>query len=184
MLPTKPLLLALGCLLVFGLVYVYLGDVIESCIWSMTHGSTATYVGWPDSEYEGFSVKVPWMWRQEPGLGSDKGIQLVRAHVGIPFAPGSVLIRRVDSPGDVLKRMEVFTPEARDKFAKVGIAVRVEPIPIDSDVAVRFSCISTHVTKSGWGPVHCASTDGKRWFVAYIGFGAKDNLSAVLRNLQ
>ncbi len=180
----KPILLMVGSVLGIALLYGFLGEVVESGVWSITHRSTATYKGWPGTKFEGFSVKAPWMWRQGPGLGSDQEIKLVRARVGSPIAPDLVLISRVDSPEDKLKHLG--TPDAEGKFAKAGIPFHAEPFPIDPDVANHFSCIATHIGKITTNPIHCASTDGRRWMVTYLHFNETNeiDLNPILRNLQ
>jgi hypothetical protein len=185
--PAKPVSLIAATLIVASLGYDYFASVVESWLWSLTHHSTATYKGWPGTRYESFSVKAPWMWRQEPGLGADHSIELVRARIGEPFPLDSVLIQRVDSPEDVLKRWETPLPKAaNDTLAKAGIPFRYEAFVIDADVASRFSCVATRVGTSQQNPILCASTDGRRWLVTYSHFNPTDevDLIPILRNLS
>jgi hypothetical protein len=184
--PTKPVLLVAATLIVVSLGCVYFGPVVESWAWSLTHHSTATYKGWPGTRYESFSVKAPWMWRQEPGLGADQSIELVRARIGEPIPLDSVSIQRVDSPENVLKRWGEPIPSAvNETLAKAGVQFRSEGFTIDADVASRFSCIATRVGISR-NPILCASTDGRRWLVTYKHFNpaTEVEISSILRNLH
>jgi hypothetical protein len=180
----KPILLVVGFVFSVILVYGFFGEVIQSCIWSITHRSTATYTGWPGTEFEGFSVKVPWMWRQKQGVGSAKAMELVRARVGSPILLDSVSIRRVDSPEDELKRLEA--PSAKAKFAAAGIQLRVEPFAVDADVASHFSCVAMNIGAISTKPISCASTDGRHWLVSYryIDPAGEIDLNPILRHLQ
>jgi hypothetical protein len=181
------MLLIVATFIIVGLSYVYFSSVVESWVWSLTHHSMATYKGWPGTQYKSFSVKVPRMWRQKPGLGSDQSIELVRARLGRPLPLDSVSIRRVDSPEDVLKRWNTQLPKVvNDTLAKAGIPFHSEAFAIDIDVASRFSCIATRFETSQPIPILCASTDGRHWLVTYNHFNLTNpvELSPILRNLQ
>ena len=184
--PAKKILLVTGLIVVVGLGYLWFGSVIESCLWSITHRSTATYAGWPGTKYVGFSVKVPWMWRQEPSLGSEQDIEIVHARVGaLPLE--RIWIRHDASPGDARKEMESMRRFFGDRMTKAGYPnARMDAFPLDPDLASHFTCMAMSISGSATaGMVQCGSNDGGRWLVRYSRFGARnaDGLHAVLRKL-
>jgi hypothetical protein len=183
---TKPILVTVGILLSIGLAYEYFGPIVESCVWSLAHRSTATYQGWAGSSSEGFSVKVPWMWRQEEYPAREASISLVRAHVGGTVPLESMFISKDASPGISLRRMESSTRSFEESAKKGGLSdFGMGPFPIDSDVALRFSCMAPHVGKAVGYIVECASTDKGRWSILYFNHSTHGtaDMNAILRNL-
>jgi hypothetical protein len=184
--PIKPILITGGLLLGIGLAYEYFGSVVESCVWSLAHRSTATYRGWAGSTYEGFSVKVPWMWMQKEYPAGQATISLVRVRVGETVPLESMFISKDASPGMSLRTMESLAQKFQETGDKTGLPdFGMRPFPIDSNIASRFSCMAPHIGKRTIYMVQCASIDKGRWSVVYFKPSIHDaaDLNTVLRKL-
>ena len=66
----------LATVVVAGVTYLYLEPTLRAWLWAFGHHSTATY--------QGLSVKVPSMWRQEETPAGQRQLRLVRARLGEP----------------------------------------------------------------------------------------------------
>jgi len=184
--PVKAILLVAGAAVVLGVGYVCVGSVVESVVWSIAHGSVATYKGWPGTKYQGFSVKVPWMWRQEESLGSEQSVKLVRARLGGVFLFENAEIERDISVGDGLKRIQ-RTQEMLNhiKLQPGSPSLTIEDFRPDGDLADHFRCATRYFASMGTFSVECASNDGGRWFVNYENFEGTSvpSLNELLRSL-
>jgi hypothetical protein len=170
-LPIKPIVIILGLLLMVGWGYLYFGDVLRTCMWTITHRSTATY--------QGLSVKVPWMWRQEETPAGQREIRLVRARWGEPASTEEILINAVSPrpPGTLMERLKIFT-------YKLGETdFRGEPLPLEPETATRYSCVVPHFDQLRDWQVSCISNDDL-WSVTFYGTVSDiDDFLVVLRHL-
>jgi hypothetical protein len=75
-LPMKMIGIVLAPVVVAGVTYLPLKPTLRACLWAVSHHSTAIY--------QGLSVKVPLMWRQEDTPAGLKELKFVRARFGEP----------------------------------------------------------------------------------------------------
>jgi hypothetical protein len=160
-----------GFFLMAGWGYLYFEDVLRTCIWTITHRSTATY--------QGLSVKVPWMWRQEELPAGQREIRLVRARWGERASLGMILINAESSrlPQTLMERHKTFA------FKLGQTDFRDEPLPLDPETALHYSCVSPHFDKLPNWQVSCVSNDNL-WSVDLFGtISDVDDFLIVLRHL-
>ena len=83
-LPVKMIGVLLATVVVVGVAYLYLEPTLRVWLWAFGHHSTATY--------QGLSVKVPSMWRQEETPAGQRQVRLVHARLGEPVEFESIVI--------------------------------------------------------------------------------------------
>jgi hypothetical protein len=137
--------IVLSASLVAGLIYLYVGPVLQACLWDIGHHSTATY--------QRLSVRVPRLWRQEETPAGQRQLRLVRARWGEPVEFESIVIGedKGTSQGlqNVTERLQALAGKlGREDFQ--GVPMSLDP---------RFSCMAPHFTKVQSWQVSCLSTD-------------------------
>ena len=169
--PIKPIGIILALFLMIGWGCLYFGDVLSTCMWTITHHSAAAY--------QGLSVKVPWMWRQEETPAGQREIRLVRARWGEPASTEEILINAVSPrpPGTLMERLKIFT-------YKLGETdFRGKPLPLEPETATRYSCVVPHFDQLRDWQVSCISNDDL-WSVTLYGTVSDiDDFLVVLRHL-
>jgi hypothetical protein len=148
-LPVKAIGGLLAIMVVAGVAYLYLEPTLRACLWAVGHHSTATY--------QGLSVKVPWMWRQEKTPAGQRQLRLVRARIGEPVEFESIVISDGKSaaspPQALVERLQTVA-------AKLGHKdFRGTPISLDPETAQRFSCLAPHFDYIRDWQASCLSTD-------------------------
>ncbi|WP_263366878.1 hypothetical protein [Edaphobacter bradus] len=146
------------------------------------HRSTVTY--------DGFNIKVPWMWKEAEEPAGQRAISLTldRARFGAAKPPEFISIRR-DPSLDYHQRLhhqnvQVMTENLQTLASKLGTDFRLESLPLDSDIAAHYSCISPNLGKLPAWQVSCSSKDDL-WSVDLFGPRADvPDLIALLRNLS
>jgi hypothetical protein len=172
-LPMKPIGIILGLFLIAGWVYVYFEPVLETCVWAVTHRSTATY--------QGISVRVPWMWSQEETPAGEREIRLVRARWGKPFSLDSITITKAASPPRPERTLLENLKTLATKLGQTDF--RGTPVPLDPETALRYSCVAPHFDKLREWQISCNSKDNL-WSVNLIGpISDVDDFVVVLRHL-
>lgn len=174
--PTKPLGIALGLvvlIMLMGPYYFSFEPVLKTCVWAVTHRSTA--------RYQGLKVKVPWMWRQEETPAGWRQINLVRARWAQIGTTELIVVRDYSSPST---QPQSISEILRILGSKLGQATfQGVPFHLDSETAARYSCIAPHFEKLRDWQVSCLSDD-RRWRVDLIGpIEDIDDFKAVLRQL-
>jgi hypothetical protein len=170
-LPIKPIGIILGLFLMAGWGYLYFGDVLRTCMWTLTHRSTAAY--------QGLSVKVPWMWRREETPAGQREIRLVRARLGESGLLESIVINAVSPrpPGTLMERLKTFA-------YKLGQTdFRGEPLPLAPETASHYSCVAPHFDKLRDWQVSCISNDDLWSVTLYGSISDVDDFLIVLRHL-
>jgi hypothetical protein len=174
--PTKPLAMGFGLVILIvltGPFYVYFEPALTTCVWSVTHQSTATY--------QGLKLKVPWMWRQEETPAGQREIHLVRARWAQLGTIEAMVIRNDTSsfsqPQSIEERLRILS-------SKLGqTTFRGVSFPLDRDTASRYSCIAPHFGKLPDWQVSCLSND-RHWAANLTGpIEDIDDFKAVLRHL-
>ena len=89
-LPIKRIGIIFGLFLQGGWGCLYLEPVLRTCLWTVTHRSTATL--------QGLSIRVPRMWRQEETPLRLREISLIRARWGDPASVESIVIMKAAAP--------------------------------------------------------------------------------------
>jgi hypothetical protein len=144
-LPVKMIGVLLAIVVVAGVTYLYLEPTLRAWLWAFGHHSTATY--------EGLSVKVPWMWRQEETPAGQRELRLVRARLGEPVEFESIVISdgQSTSPGPqtIAERLQVLAEKMGHKDFR-GTPMSLDP---------RFSCIAPHFDQVRDWQVSCLSID-------------------------
>jgi hypothetical protein len=148
-LPVKPIGILLATVLVTGVGYLYIEPTLRALVWTVRHHSTATY--------QELSVKVPWMWRQEDTPAGRRQLRLVRARLGEAVEFESIVISdgKSTSPG-----LQTIAERLQNLATKLGQKdFRGTPILLDSETAMRFSCMAPHFDQLRDWQVSCLSSD-------------------------
>ena len=143
---TSVLLAALGFA---GIGLLYLQPVLGACLWHIQHHSTA--------KYQRFTVRVPWMWRQEDTPAGQREIMLVRARVGEPVEHEWIAIRNENStsvgPQTVTERLHILASQPGQSVSKGT------PIPLDGHTPLRFKCMAPNLEEIREWQATCLSDD-------------------------
>jgi hypothetical protein len=144
-LPMKMIGIVLAPVMVAGVTYIPMKPTLRAYLWAISHHSTATY--------QGSSVRVPLMWRQEDTPAGLRELRLVRARFGEPVEFESIVIREGGStssrPQTVGERMQVLAEKLGYKNFR-GTPMSLDP---------RFSCIAPHFDQVRDWQVSCLSID-------------------------
>jgi hypothetical protein len=171
-LPGKRILIIVSLLLVAGWSYLYLQPVLTTCIWTVTHRSTAAY--------NGYSFKVPWMWRQEETPAGQRQVRLVRARLGEPVAFESIVISddttSLSPRQTITQRLEMLGSKlGQDGFHGV-------PLQLAPEIARQYSCMEPHFNALRNWQASCLSNDNL-WSINLFGPVPDPNaLEVVLSN--
>jgi hypothetical protein len=142
-LPIKKIGMVSAVLMLAGFTYAYLEPLLRACLWAAEHHSTATY--------QGLSVKVPWLWRQDD-VPAGLGLHLVRARLGKPFSLESIVI----GTGKVTTSSpETIEEGFRTLSQRLGQSFHGTPVTLDP----YFSCIAPHIDGLQSWQIACLSTD-------------------------
>jgi hypothetical protein len=146
--------IVVAVMLVAGITYLCVEQVLWACLWDVGHHSTATY--------QQLNVRVPWLWRQEETPAGQRQIRLVRAHWGQPVDFESIVISegKTQSSGlqTAAERLRVLADKLGHKDFQ-GTPVSLDP---------RFSCMAPHFTQMQTWQVSCLSIDNQ-WQVNLFG---------------
>ena len=171
-LPVKRIAIISGLLLVAGCSYLYMQPVLETCFWTVTHRSTATY--------KEVNLKVPWMWRQEETPAGQRQIRLVRARLGEPVAFESIVISddttSLSPRQTITQRLEMLGSKlGQDGFHGV-------PLQLAPEIARQYSCMEPHFNALRNWQASCLSNDNL-WSINLFGPVPDPNdLEVVLSN--
>ena len=170
-LPMKMIGVLLATVVVAGVTYLYLEPTLRAWLWAFGHHSTATY--------QGLSVKVPSMWRQEETPAGQRQLRLVRARLGEPVEFGSIVISISDGkstslgPQTVAERLQVLAEKMGHKDFR-GTPMSLDP---------RFSCMAPHFDQVRDWQVSCLSIDNHWSADLYGPVPDVDSFKFVLQNL-
>ncbi len=167
-------MIIVSLLLFAGGSYLYFQPVLETCIWTVTHQSTASY--------NGYSFKVPWMWRQEQTPAGQRQIRLVRTRLGEPVPFESIVISddttSMSPRQTISQRLELLASKlGQDGFRGVQF-------PLAPEIAGHYSCMAPHFEALRNWQVSCLSNDNL-WSINLFGpVPDANNLEGVLRNFE
>jgi hypothetical protein len=168
-LPVKIIGVLLATVVVAGGTYLYLEPILRAWLWAFGHHSTATY--------QGVSVKVPWMWRQEETPAGQRQLRLVRARLGEPVEFESIVISdgKSTSPGlqTIGERLQVLAEKLGQKDFR-GTSMSLDP---------RFSCMAPHFDQVRDWQVSCLSIDNHWSANLYGPVPDVDSFKLVLQNM-
>jgi hypothetical protein len=168
-LPVKKIGVILAMVVVAGITFLYIEPLLRAGLWSLEHHSAATY--------QGLSVRVPWMWRQEQTPAGWRELRLERARWGQPFALESIVISDAKSaspgPQTVTERLRILGEKMGHKDFR-GTPMSIDP---------HFSCMAPHFDEVQDWQVSCLSIDN-HWSANLIGSVSDiDSFKLVLQSM-
>ncbi len=172
--PIRAIGLAAGVVFVAICGFLYLEPALNTCVWSLTHHSTATY--------QKISFKVPWMWRQEEVPVGQREVRLSRSRWSEPVTLESIVIN--ENTPTLLGGQSIG--QRLDTLAhRLGHGrSTAEPFPLDAELSSKYLCVAPNLDGLENWRLWCSSKDGL-WLVALHGPSADvGDFLTVLRNLS